>query len=49
MKLAIVAGHNSASQRAVRQNTGESEFVSNERQATPGRTCSRPSASARLS
>jgi len=33
MKLAIVVGHNSASQGAVRQDTGESEFVWNGRLA----------------
>ena len=33
MKLAIVVGHNSASKGAVRQDTGESEFVWNGRLA----------------
>ena len=33
MKLAIVVGHNSASQGAVRKDTGESEFVWNGRLA----------------
>jgi hypothetical protein len=33
MKLAVVVGHNSARQGAVRQDTGESEFVWNGRRA----------------